>query len=156
MYSCCLQQPTISSATSLDFGHLHNNVHTSANCSSLQPAAHGASHKALIAAKWFGASSLLSWLPANMQLDKPSSHYYCIDSSRQKISEFSVDSMHMAGPGVGGQAPSGPPGFAAPQPVRTSSTGAPSSAFRPPSPAAGIMSICNFPQLDTVLTYDTA
>lgn len=35
---------------------------------------------------------------------------------------------------------SGPPGFAAPQPVRTSSTGTPSSASRPPSPGSGTAS----------------
>ena len=59
--------------------------------------------------------------------------------------------MHMAGPGVGGQAPPGPPGFAAPQPVRTNSTGTPGSAFRPPSPGAGVMRISDLSQLHTLL-----
>ncbi|KAL3141459.1 hypothetical protein ABBQ32_005024 [Trebouxia sp. C0010 RCD-2024] len=45
-----------------------------------------------------------------------------------------------AGPGggAGGQATPSPPGFAAPLPVRTSSVGTPGSAFRPPSPIAGL------------------
>ena len=45
--------------------------------------------------------------------------------------------VHMAGPTV--QAPGAPgvPAFAPPQPVRTSSAGAPGTAFRPPAPGAG-------------------
>ena len=72
----------------------------------------------------------------SVQLNKESTNYCC---------------MHMAGPGSGGQPASGPPGFTAPQPVRTSSTGTPGSAFRPPSPSAGMLHVCHLLQPEVML-----
>lgn len=61
-------------------------------------------------------------------------------SSDNRRLHFQTPCLHVAGPSV--QAPGAPgiPGFAPPMPVRTSSTGTPGAAYRPPAPGTGAYS----------------
>lgn len=55
----------------------------------------GASHKAVFDAYWLRACSLLFWSTASMQLDKHSSHNYCLDSAKQKIMKLNRQFAHI-------------------------------------------------------------
>ena len=63
-------------------------------------------------------------------------------SSDNRRLHFKTPCLHVAGPSV--QAPGAPgiSGFAPPMPVRTSSTGTPGAAYRPPAPGTGNIPPC--------------